>query len=74
MTTEITITEASKLWDKSIPHLRALINRGILPAGRKDGKNRYLPMEECINILEGHEPGTHWKTRKSGNLDWSSII
>ena len=37
-----------------------LVHRGILPPGEKRGKERYLPLWECYELISAHKPGEHW--------------
>lgn len=60
---EITLTQLSEETGYSVPNLCQMIRRGHLPAGRKDGKVRFLPAAECRAILlaSGHKPKSPWR-------------
>lgn len=65
MSSEITASELCKLTGKTKSHVSHLVKRGILPAGRREGKFVYYPRVESILILHGHEANKYWKPRKS---------
>lgn len=58
--TEISLSELSADTGYSIAHLVVLIKRGALPAGRKEGRTRYIPEQEAKRILSRHVPGSLW--------------
>lgn len=65
---EITLTQLSEETGYSVPNLCQMIRRGHLPAGRKDGKVRFLPAAECRIILATQRKAkAPWKPRKKKN-------
>lgn len=72
--TEITLTDLSAETGLSVSHLGHLIARGILPEGRKDGKQRYLPLTETKLILDSHEKNKTWKPVKKPKLNWQDLL
>lgn len=70
---EITITELADESGLSVSHIGQLINRGVLPKGRKEGKLRYLPYERSIMIIGIHTKNKHWpKTFKKKT--WADLL
>lgn len=57
---EITLKELAEEFDLSLSHLAQLIRRGILPPGRKEGKYRIMPADECRLIMRRHTVGEFW--------------
>lgn len=64
MGSEITASELALYTGKSKSHISQLVKRGILPAGRKEGRFTYFPRVESILILRAHVENKLWKPRK----------
>lgn len=70
---EISISELADETGFTVTHLGQLVRRGVLPAGRKDGKFRLLPYARCLMILNTHSKNKHWaKTFK--RKTWADLL
>jgi excisionase family DNA binding protein len=58
---EVTRRQLAQITGLSESHIGMLIKRGELPQGRKDGRLRLLPRDECLNVLLNRE---RWKLEK----------
>ena len=56
MTVEVSRRQLAQITGLSESHIGMLIKRGELPQGRKDGRLRLLPKDECLMLLESREP------------------
>lgn len=58
----IPLSELASLTGKKTDHLNKLIKRGILPEGEKKGRVRYMPAQQCYDILtQDKEKYGHWQ-------------
>lgn len=74
---EISLTKLGELTGKKTDHLNKLIERGVLPPGRKVGRVRWMPAQECYNILmTDKEPYKHWQKQEPAALanTWDSLL
>lgn len=60
MTVEVTRRQLATITGLSESHIGMLIKRGELPKGRKDGRLRLLPKDECLMILEDRTLNKYW--------------
>ncbi len=75
MTETISMTDLAKMSGFSLAHLCVLIKRGILPAGSKSGRQRYLPKEETIAALKTpRAQGRPKGGRRPRKLTWAELI
>ncbi|MDE2099345.1 MAG: hypothetical protein KGL39_18975 [Patescibacteria group bacterium] len=74
---EISISRLAEETGKSMSHLCKLMERGVLPKGRKAGTMRLLPYQEVKAILDSHDAGKRWRKDAQGGaapIDWSKLL